>query len=114
MLPRATGNSPVVIDPKVWNDLCDLIERPRITVADPLQIDYSASRVRISLKRTKNWIKPFQVLSPLGGGRARVLIGRWKNNTDSATDYDLVNDTDFTGAYQATVSNIDESGLGTH
>jgi hypothetical protein len=50
-LPRAPIGSPVVIDPAVWNYLCDCVERSlNITVSAPLHASVSPSGTAISLE----------------------------------------------------------------
>jgi hypothetical protein len=49
-LPRAPLGSPVVIDPAVWNYLCDCVERSmNITVSAPLHMSNSPSGTAISI-----------------------------------------------------------------
>jgi hypothetical protein len=116
-LPRATGNSPVVIDPLVWNDVCDRLERvENLTVTDPLQCVSGGSGIRLSLKRIKCFAKPLKITgNRTGGGEYQVDVGRWQNGPlSTSSGYDLTTATDFADAYEATLVNSAESGFTTH
>lgn len=117
-LPRASGTAPVVIDPLVWNDVCDRLERvENLAVSDPLQLMTSGAGNRLSLKRLKPRVVPVKVTGTRGGdGLYTIDVGRWLSTAPipAGTAYSLSAATDFADAYEATLANSAESEVATH
>jgi hypothetical protein len=131
-LPRAPGGVPqVVLDPKVYNDMADAVERfdaladqiqqvLNISAAPPLAVSHDRNGIRLSMKRDRWRLTPVKTGSggtPLGSARYQVTVGRWKEEVDWATvggtsTFDWSAVTDFTSSYTAVLLNAFETGSG--
>jgi len=91
-LPRAPGSAPVVIDPRVWNELVLEVERlGRLSVAPPLQVSDGPAGRALSLRQVPQTLQWGVIVCPSGGetaftdNRYNVALGQITNSDGDDT-----------------------------